>query len=163
MTEIHLTLIYRRSDGFPYPLDEVDRLEEDSLVKYEAYLAKKNTTGGCTLETAARRQEWYASHSHDAKSTNKSRRHDMTIPQREEYIRAVRCLQSLPPRADQKKYPGVMNRYDDFVLTHETQAFHLHSTVLIPHARKQRILITQAAPPFPRAPCVYLGLRKSSP
>jgi tyrosinase len=53
----------------------------------------------------------------------------MTIPQREEYISAVLCLQSLPPKADKTKYPGVMNRYDDFVLTHETQAFHLHSTV----------------------------------
>lgn len=56
-------------------------------------------------------------------------RHDMSIPQREEYIRAVLCLQSLPPKADQIKYPGVKNRYDDFVLTHETQAMHLHSTV----------------------------------
>ena len=56
-------------------------------------------------------------------------RHDLTIPQREEYIRAVLCLQSMPPKADQKKYPGLMTRYDDFVLTHETQAMHLHSTV----------------------------------
>ena len=56
-------------------------------------------------------------------------RHDLTVPQREEYIRAVLCLQSKPPKADNKMYPGVMNRYDDFVLTHETQAMHLHSTV----------------------------------
>jgi hypothetical protein len=60
-------------------------------------------------------------------------RHDMTVPQREEYIRAVLCLQSLPPKADKTKYPGVMNRYDDFVLTHETQAMHLHSTVGTPY------------------------------
>jgi tyrosinase len=59
-------------------------------------------------------------------------RHDMTIPQREEYIQAVLCLQTLPPKADKTKYPGVMNRYDDFVLTHETQAMHLHSTVHLP-------------------------------
>jgi tyrosinase len=50
----------RRSDGFPYPLDDVDKLEEASLAKYEAYLVKKNSTHGCTLETAAKRQEWYA-------------------------------------------------------------------------------------------------------
>ena len=56
-------------------------------------------------------------------------RHDMSVLQREEYIHAVLCLQSLPPKADQTKYPGVKNRYDDFVLTHETQALHLHSTV----------------------------------
>jgi tyrosinase len=50
--------VFRRSDGFPYPLDDVDKLEEASLAKYEAYLAKKNSTNGCTLETAAKRQEW---------------------------------------------------------------------------------------------------------
>lgn len=48
-----------RSDGFPYPLDDVDKLEESSLAKFEAYLAKKNGTTSCTLEKAAKRQEWY--------------------------------------------------------------------------------------------------------
>lgn len=56
-------------------------------------------------------------------------RHDLTVAQREEYIQAVLCLQKKPPKADKTKYPGVMSRYDDFVLTHETQAMHLHSTV----------------------------------
>jgi tyrosinase len=50
--------IFRRSDGFPYPLDDVDILEEASLANFEVYLAKKNSTHGCTLETAAKRQEW---------------------------------------------------------------------------------------------------------
>lgn len=51
----------RRSDGFPYPLDEVDKLEEDALPKFQAYLAKKNVSShGCTLENAARRKEWYS-------------------------------------------------------------------------------------------------------
>lgn len=49
----------RRSDGFPYPLDDVDKLEEASLAKFEAYLAKKPNNNGCTLENAAKRQEWY--------------------------------------------------------------------------------------------------------
>jgi len=49
----------RRSDGFPYPLDEVDKLEESLLPKFEAYLAKKNASShGCTLENAVKRQEW---------------------------------------------------------------------------------------------------------
>lgn len=50
--------MYRRTDGFPYPLDEVDKLEEDALAKYEAYLQKKGGKG-CTLETAAKRYEWF--------------------------------------------------------------------------------------------------------
>ncbi|KAF2867040.1 hypothetical protein BDV95DRAFT_631483 [Massariosphaeria phaeospora] len=128
----------RRSDGFPYPLDEVDKLEEDLLPKYEAYLAKKNGTHGCTLENAARRQEW----------------HDMTVAHREEYIAAVLCLQSKPPKADQAKYPGVMNRYDDFVLTHETQAMHLHST---PHLFPAHRLYIWAFEKALREECGYTG------
>lgn len=54
--------IFRRNDGFPYPLDEVDKLEEDSVAKFETYLAKKKTSShGCTLENAAKRMEWYSS------------------------------------------------------------------------------------------------------
>lgn len=50
----------RRDDGFPYPLDEVDKLYEASLGKFEIYLGKKNISShGCTLETASRRREWY--------------------------------------------------------------------------------------------------------
>ncbi|PSN60925.1 Di-copper centre-containing protein [Corynespora cassiicola Philippines] len=128
----------RRTDGFPYPLDEVDKLEEDALAKYEAYLAKKNTTHGCTLQNAARRLEW----------------HDMTVAQRQDYINAVLCLQSKPPKADQKKYPGVMNRYDDFVLTHETQAVHLHST---PHLFPAHRLYIWAYEKALREECGYTG------
>jgi hypothetical protein len=64
-------------------------------------------------------------------------RHDLTVAEREEYIKAVLCLQSKPPKADQTKYPGVLSRYDDFVLTHETQAMHLHSTVSRTHLSTQ--------------------------
>ncbi|KAF2799260.1 Di-copper centre-containing protein [Melanomma pulvis-pyrius CBS 109.77] len=129
----------RRSDGFPYPLDDTDKLEEASLAKFEAYLAKKNgTSHGCTLENAVRRQEW----------------HDLSVAQREEYIRAVLCLQSLPPKADKKKYPGLNNRYDDFVLTHETQAFHLHST---PHLFPAHRLYIWAYEKALREECGYTG------
>jgi hypothetical protein len=91
---------------------------------------------------------------------NLPKRHDMTIPQREEYIRAVLCLQSLPPKADKTKYPGVMNRYDDFVLTHETQAFHLHSTVSFLQTL-QGLSVTLKSPTaasIPSAPRVHLGV-----
>lgn len=128
----------RRDDGFPYPLDNTDKLEEASLAKFQAYLAKKTTSHGCTLENAVRRQEW----------------HDLTVAQREEYIRAVLCLQSLPPKADKKKYPGLNNRYDDFVLTHETQAHHLHST---PHLFPAHRLYIWAYEKALREECGYTG------
>ncbi|KAF2638844.1 Di-copper centre-containing protein [Massarina eburnea CBS 473.64] len=133
-----LTILCRRDDGFPYPLDNTDKLEEASLAKFEAYLAKKNSTNGCTLEKAVKRQEW----------------HDLTVAQREEYIRAVLCLQSKPPKANQTEYPGVMNRYDDFVLTHETQAMHLHST---PHLFPAHRLYIWAYEKALREECGYTG------
>ncbi|KAF2185557.1 Di-copper centre-containing protein [Zopfia rhizophila CBS 207.26] len=103
----------RRTDGFPYPLDEVDKLAEEAVPKFEAYLKKNPSKSGCTLETATRRKEWT----------------DLSVPQREEYIRAVLCLQSKPPKlASKAKYPGALSRYDDFVATHETYAMELHST-----------------------------------
>jgi hypothetical protein len=41
-----------------YPLDVVDKLEEATMPKVQAWLSsKKNTT--CTLENAAVRREWY--------------------------------------------------------------------------------------------------------
>jgi tyrosinase len=58
-----LTWVHRRNDGWPYPLDNTDLLEEKLLPKFEEYQNKKNanvsSAGGCTLETAAKRQEWY--------------------------------------------------------------------------------------------------------
>jgi tyrosinase len=58
-----------------------------------------------------------------------SSRGDMTDPQRKEYIDAVLCLQKKPPKAPKDKFPGALNRYDDFVATHESQAMQLHSEV----------------------------------
>lgn len=60
ISRITANIVYfSRSDGFPYPLDDVDKLEEASLAKYEAYLANKTNKNGCTLEKATKRQEWY--------------------------------------------------------------------------------------------------------
>lgn len=46
------------SEPGPYPLDIVDQLEEESIGKFEEYLANHPTETGCTLETATRRKEW---------------------------------------------------------------------------------------------------------
>lgn len=74
-------------------------------------MSHKNATNGCTLEKAAIRREWS----------------DLSVPEREEYIRAVLCLQSLPSKAPKDQVPGARSRFDDFVATHITQAFDLHS------------------------------------
>jgi tyrosinase len=44
-----------------YPLDVVDQLEEVTMPKVEAWMAKRaGNTNNCTLENAAVRREWYA-------------------------------------------------------------------------------------------------------
>ncbi len=51
----------RQRNGF-YPLDDVDKLEETTMSKVEAYMKNKTAAGknnGCTLEKAGVRREWY--------------------------------------------------------------------------------------------------------
>ena len=124
---------HRRTDG-PYSLDATDKLEEASLVNFEAYLAKNPNNSNCTLENAAKRYEWYfcpitetfRRRLGDADSDDRS---DLSEGQRKEYIAAVLCLQRKPPISPRDKYPGALNRFDDFVATHESMAGELHSTV----------------------------------
>ncbi len=50
----------RQRNGF-YPLDVVDKLEEATMPKIEAYMNAKIAAGknnGCTLENAGVRREW---------------------------------------------------------------------------------------------------------
>jgi len=56
-------------------------------------------------------------------------RSDLTVAQREEYIKAVLCLQNKPAKAPKDQIPGAKSRYDDFVATHMTQAMMLHDPV----------------------------------
>lgn len=60
---------------------------------------------------------------------NRRVRSDLSVPEREEYIKAVLCLQSKPARAPKDQVPGALSRYDDFVATHATLAMMLHDTV----------------------------------
>lgn len=43
-----------------YPEDAVDRLAAIGLDNLEHYLNNQSSTGKCTLETAVKRREWYA-------------------------------------------------------------------------------------------------------
>ncbi|EPE32098.1 Di-copper centre-containing [Glarea lozoyensis ATCC 20868] len=129
--------MHRRTDG-PYPLDDTDKLEEASLAKFEAYLAKHPNNSNCTLENAARRYEWS----------------DLSEGQRKEYIAAVLCLQKKPPISPRDKYPGALNRFDDFVATHESMAPELHST---PHLFTAHRLYIWAYEKALRDECGYTG------
>jgi hypothetical protein len=45
-------------------------------------------------------------------------RSDLSVPEREEYIKAVLCLQSKPPKVPKATAPGAKSRFDDFVAFH---------------------------------------------
>ncbi|WYZ39601.1 hypothetical protein EsH8_III_001515 [Colletotrichum jinshuiense] len=45
-----------------------------------------------------------------------------------DYIKAVKCLQSKPPRTPASEAPGAKTRFDDFVATHINQTLTIHYT-----------------------------------
>ncbi|KAJ2996177.1 hypothetical protein NUW58_g1055 [Xylaria curta] len=133
-----------------YPLDVVDKFAEATMPKIEAYMAKKIAAGKnnkCTLETAAVRREWS----------------DMSEAQRQEYTGAINCLLKLPPKSDKKKFPGALNRYDDFVAFHMTHAMQLHDNLNLFGAHKYYVWLFEKAL---REECGYTGYQpvwKSQP
>ncbi|KAI1851561.1 hypothetical protein JX265_012357 [Neoarthrinium moseri] len=124
-----------------YPLDVVDKLEEATMPKVEAWMSKKIATGknnNCTLENAAVRREWS----------------DLSVTQREEYVAAVKCLMKLPPKADKTRFPGALSRFDDFVAYHMTHAMQLHDNYHLFGAHKYFVWLYEQAL---RKECGYTG------
>ena len=55
------------------------------------------------------------------------RRRDMTLIHKKSYIRAVRCLQTLP--AKNNSLPAKFTRFDEFVISHVAMANSVHGVV----------------------------------
>ncbi|KAI1764646.1 Di-copper centre-containing protein [Hypoxylon sp. FL1150] len=124
-----------------YPLDVVDKLEEETMPKVEEFLSKKiaaNTNNNCTLENAAVRREWS----------------DMSEELRQEYTAAITCLTKLPPRSDPERFPGAQSRFDDFVAYHMTHAMQLHDNQHLFGAHKYYVYLFEKAL---REECGYTG------
>ncbi|KAI1652510.1 Di-copper centre-containing protein [Daldinia decipiens] len=124
-----------------YPLDVVDKLEEATMPKVEAWLAKKiatETNNNCTLENAVVRREWS----------------DLPEESRQEYVAAVKCLMKLPPTVDKERFPGALSRYDDFVAYHMTHAMQLHDNLHLFGAHKYYVWLFEKAL---REECNYTG------
>jgi tyrosinase len=58
-------------------------------------------------------------------------RGDLSKVERRDYIDAVLCLSRKPPQTMVTEFPGVRNRYDDFVAVHINQTMHIHGTVRV--------------------------------
>ncbi|KAK4639912.1 hypothetical protein QC761_700690 [Podospora bellae-mahoneyi] len=132
---------YKTKRNPAFPLDVVDKLQDETMPKVQAWLDKQHKAGkatNCTLENAAVRQEWS----------------DMTVEARQEYVRAVLCLQKKSPRAPKDKVPGSLSRFDDFVATHMTQAGELHGPTNLFAAHRYFIFVYEKAL---REECGYTG------
>lgn len=124
-----------------YPLDSVDKLADAALPKVEAWLEKKAAADGnfnCTAENVVVRREWS----------------DLSVADREDYVRAVTCLMKLPAQAPKAKFPGAISRFDDFVAYHMTHAAELHDTIHLFPAHKQFLWVYEQAL---RNECGYKG------
>ncbi|EJT78180.1 para-nitrobenzyl esterase [Gaeumannomyces tritici R3-111a-1] len=95
-----------------FPADVVDTLRDSSFSKLQSFSRNNVSSGGCTLENAAIRHEWS----------------DLSVPQREEYIAAVRCIMTKPTKLSASEAPGARSRYDDFLVAHIQQTPNIHST-----------------------------------
>ncbi|KAL2181126.1 uncharacterized protein P884DRAFT_312111 [Thermothelomyces heterothallicus CBS 202.75] len=62
------------------------------------------------------------------RGTSEANRSDLSVAEREEYIAAVKCLQSASPKSSKQQVPGVRSRFDDFVATHINQTDSIHYT-----------------------------------
>ncbi|KAL4887208.1 tyrosinase central domain protein [Aspergillus karnatakaensis] len=77
-------------------------------------------TPPCTKQTAAIRREWAA----------------LSPDERKDYINALHCLEAKQPIYNTEVYPGVRNRWDDFVATHINYTLSIHySGLLLPWHR----------------------------
>ncbi|KAK4447854.1 hypothetical protein QBC34DRAFT_381989 [Podospora aff. communis PSN243] len=73
---------------------------------------RSGTSSGCTLGQLQIRREWGT----------------LTKQEKKEYISAVKCLQSKPPKTPSAKAPGAKSRFDDFVAVHISQTMEIHYT-----------------------------------
>lgn len=82
----------------------------------EEVLAARGEKSGCTLKRLTFRRE-YGSLSHKEQL---------------DYVRAVQCLQDLPPRTPANVSSGARSRFDDFTVVHIQQTLEIHFSGIFP-------------------------------
>jgi hypothetical protein len=59
-------------------------------------------------------------------------RSDLSVAERKDYIRSVKCLRRKPSKFSATECPGCRSRFDDFSAVHIQQTDFIHSTVSLP-------------------------------
>ncbi|KUJ14569.1 Di-copper centre-containing protein [Mollisia scopiformis] len=79
---------------------------------------------------------------------------NLTTYERDDYVKAVKCLMSTPSKLDAKSYPGAKTRYDDFVVVHMNMTPSVHGTADFLHWHRYYVWAYEEAL---RNECGYKG------
>ncbi|CZR65684.1 related to tyrosinase [Phialocephala subalpina] len=79
---------------------------------------------------------------------------DLTIAEKNDYVRLVKCLMNTTSKLDPKSYPGAKSRYDDFVVVHMNMTPSVHGTANFLHWHRYYIWAYEEAL---RNECGYKG------
>ncbi|KAF7558368.1 hypothetical protein G7046_g5802 [Stylonectria norvegica] len=97
---------------------------DQTLLKYKTTMHQLLADGhskACNTKTASVRRSW----------------DDLNDSQRLDYIKAVKCLSTLPSKVDKSLAPGAASRTDDFVYSHINQTNFMHgSGIFLPWHRQ---------------------------
>ena len=106
---------------------------------YEKNLAKElANNSGCTMKGIGVRKSWSS----------------LSVAERTDYLRAVKCMASRPNQISRKTVPGARNRLDDFLYSHLNQTDFIHlSGLFLPWHRQFVWAYEQAI----RTECNYKG------
>ncbi|KAF7864418.1 hypothetical protein EAF04_006552 [Stromatinia cepivora] len=108
--------------------------------EYDQYIrsSTKQHRTGCTSRNVVYRQEWGS----------------LSERSRKDYIKAVQCMQSKPPRSTKEDVPGAQSRYDDFSATHIKVTPYVHFSGLFLHFHRYLVWLYGRAL---REECGYKG------
>ncbi|PQE09907.1 hypothetical protein CJF31_00003792 [Rutstroemia sp. NJR-2017a BVV2] len=136
---VHIDAVSAHGQGDHTQADaskQIDRWQKE----YNDYVhdTLKTQKSGCTSKNILQRQEWGA----------------MSPRSRKEYIKAVKCLQSSPPRSSKQEVPGARSRFDDFSSQHIKLTPYVHFSGLFFHFHRYLLYIYEKAL---REECGYSG------
>ncbi|KAL5325795.1 hypothetical protein ACEPPN_006928 [Leptodophora sp. 'Broadleaf-Isolate-01'] len=79
---------------------------------------------------------------------------DLTNDEKDDYVKAVKCLLAAPSKLSSTQYPGAKSRYDDFVVVHINMTMGVHDTANFLHWHRYYVWAYEVAL---KSECAYKG------